>query len=108
MRLNGAASARRLAGGAVDGHWIDLFGKVGELAVRFFFFIESLLKQRGRLRFAEFFGKRADGAVAGDLIMLDALSGGDESCVLRGAFEVVADHFTTFIDEALHALAFFS
>src|SRR5215213_10925748 len=48
-------------------------GELRELLVGHFFFLESPLEQRRMLLLAEHLGVGADRAVAGDLIVLDAL-----------------------------------
>jgi len=57
---------------------------------------------------SEQFGVSANTPVNGDFIMLDALRGGDHSGVENFRFGVFFEQFLGFLDEAFHALAFFS
>ena len=73
------AAASGLRGGfRVD----ELFGQVRQLLVRGLLLVQRLLGQPGRVRPAQTLRVGADGAVPGDLVMLDALGGGDEGRVL--------------------------
>src|SRR3954447_22117514 len=79
-------------GAALFGHLVDGgFGELGEELVGFAFFVEGLLEEFGGLVLAEHFGVGAHGAVAGDFVVFDALSGGDEGGIFDGVFGFFID-----------------
>src|SRR5205085_2148724 len=58
-----------------------------------------------RVAEVEFAGERLRRAVGGDLVMLDALRGGDQRGVLRGRVAVGLDDLFALGDQPLHRLA---
>src|SRR5260370_17999210 len=53
---------------------VNPLGKLGQLLVGLFFFVERLFQQRNVLVFAQQFSKRSDGPIAAHLVVLDSLS----------------------------------
>lgn len=80
-------------------------GDVGEDLIGLTFLVEGLLEDFRGAGFSEALGEGAGGAVAGHLIMLDALSGADEARVADRGVAVGIDEFLAFLDEALHGAA---
>src|SRR5206468_4318059 len=89
-------------------HSVDVhhaLGYIRELLIRLTLFVERLLQQVGVLREAERGGEGADGAVAGDLVVLHALRGGDHRGVESIAVLVLLEDLIAFGQQAFHALA---
>src|SRR3546814_17749332 len=67
-------------------------GELGEEHVGLLLLLQGLVKQLGGLVHAELLRPRLEGAVAGDLVMLDGLGNGDQHGVEHlAALEVVHD-----------------
>src|SRR5215210_124885 len=81
------------------------FGELRELLVGHLFFLESPLQERRMHLLAEHLGVGADRAVAGDLVVLDPLRGGDEAGVDHLGIALHLDHLVAFLDQPLHPLA---
>src|ERR1700751_4368301 len=81
---------------------VDLaLGDVGELLVGRLLFLEVLIQQVGDVVAAEPLRPRDQRAVAGDLIMLDRLRGGDDRGVEHLVVGNLAGHVLGFLDDAV-------
>src|SRR5690348_4416865 len=69
------------------------------------FLVERLVEQVLRVAVAELVGERLRGAVARDLVVLDALCCGDQRCVLGRGVALGGDDLFALRDEPLHGLA---
>src|SRR5579864_5159842 len=85
---------------------VDLgLGKLGELVVGLFLLLEGLLEHLHGLLGAEDLRVGADGAVGGNLVMLDTLRGGDQPGIDHVGIALRLDHLLAFLDQAFHAVA---
>ena len=85
---------------------VDRLGDLGEFAIRFFFFLESLAKQRNGFLFPRKFSEFPHGAVGGDFVVLNALSGSDNGRIEHSALVALSERFVSFTENSLHTLAF--
>src|SRR5215218_10876464 len=82
-----------------------ILGQVGEDLVRVLLLNERLLDQTLRFREAQLLGPGEQGAVAGDLVVLHRLSGGNQTRIRRlAALELLQD-LLALRDDALNGLA---
>jgi hypothetical protein len=101
-----AALPPRRQSSSVRGMDIDaLLRELRELLVRGRLFVEGLLQEVDRVVLAEMLREGARAAIAGDFIVLDALSGGDEGGILDIGIAGRADDLRAFLDQPLHRLA---
>ncbi|SCM77066.1 hypothetical protein KL86PLE_40871 [uncultured Pleomorphomonas sp.] len=77
------------------------FGDLRQAGIGGLFLGEGLLQELGRLLLADQFGPAAHGAVAGDLVVLDRLGGGDQAGVDGLRAGKFLEHFLAFLDDAL-------
>ena len=81
---------------------------LGQFVVGRVLFFQRLLQHLGDLFVAELLRKGPDGTIAGNLVVFDALGGGDEGRVLDVGFTVRVDRLIPLGDESLHGLAGFT
>src|SRR5271170_7573720 len=78
---------------------VDAVGDGGEEFVGVFLFVEDAVEDVGSVVFTEELGPGAEGAVDGDLVMLDLLGAGDKGDVTDGGVGGVLDVVFRFGDE---------
>src|SRR5579871_503095 len=95
------ASRPRRGGLGVDG----ALRQLRELLVRGLLLLERLLQQAGHVLFAQALREGPGTAVAGHLVVLDALGRGDQGGVLDVRVAAGANRLLALADEPLHGLA---
>src|SRR5258708_4990461 len=93
---------------ALFGLHINFLGQLRELFVSFFLFLEGLVQQSARFALAQQVRPSPHAAVSRDLVMLDALRGGDQRSIHNFALEILLHDFLALLDKAHHAGAFFA
>ena len=82
-----------------------LFGQLRQLLVRRSFLIECLLEQLLIGMVADLMGIRPYAAIAGHLVVLHALRGGNQASIDRGGISFHLDHLFALADQAFHTFA---
>src|SRR3954451_13648659 len=86
----------------------DLLSELSQAFVGFALLIKRLLKQVSSVIFAEHFRPRANGPVAGHLVMLNFLRRSNQSSIENVVIAVVLHDFRALLDQALHSMTGFA